>query len=228
MAQIELLILANSRKLGGRCVAGVDATTREWIRPVSAQPDGTVSVHRCRLNTGDDAALLDVVRMEVGVPRPEKYQPENRVLGDEPWHLVQVVEPDEAHLVLDPLLTRHGELLGNSEERIAAATFATVPAAASLVLIEPADIQWIVTTTFGGRRQIRAWFRHDNRGYSLPVTDPIWVSRLGALAVGAHPRAAANVQEDERLVLTVSLGEPLDGYCYKLVAGVIVLPQASA
>lgn len=40
MAKVQFICLANSWKMGGRCVAGVGA--QGWIRPVSGIPGGTL------------------------------------------------------------------------------------------------------------------------------------------------------------------------------------------
>lgn len=53
---IRMICLANSRKIGGRCVAGIDVNTGEWVRPV-------------RDNGG--ALTLDDISYEDGTGRTE-------------------------------------------------------------------------------------------------------------------------------------------------------------
>ncbi|MFO7906187.1 MAG: hypothetical protein R6U98_26250, partial [Pirellulaceae bacterium] len=39
----EFICLANSRKHGGRCIAGIERRSGKWIRPVSDLDDGRVA-----------------------------------------------------------------------------------------------------------------------------------------------------------------------------------------
>ena len=60
--------------------------------------------------------------------------------------------------------------------------------------------------------------------YDLAVTDPIWRSRLSDLSIGMHPLELAELKSNEEVLFALSLGEPFEGWCYKLIAGVIVIP----
>src|SRR6516225_9785476 len=89
MPRIQFICLANSWKMGGRCVAGWRTDGRGWIRPVSAQVDGTLASLEYVYADGTDAALLDIVEVDVTAARPEPHQPENWVLAPRKWKLVQ-------------------------------------------------------------------------------------------------------------------------------------------
>jgi hypothetical protein len=82
---------------------------------------------------------------------------------------------------------------------------------------------WRVTTSRTGRRQTRANFTLAGPSYDLSVTDPIWEHRLRDLPNGVHERTAAGIETWEEVFLTISLGEPFYGSCYKLVATVIAI-----
>ena len=60
---LQIVCLANSRKLSGRCVAGklLDGSG-QWIRPVSAREHEEVSLDERRYDNGEDPVLRDVVR----------------------------------------------------------------------------------------------------------------------------------------------------------------------
>jgi hypothetical protein len=115
------------------------------------------------------------------------------------------------------------DILGNVSDRVSNASLATQPASASLALVEPTSLEWHITTGFQGGRQTRARFTLSGRSYDLSVTDPEWEERLGALPMGVHPRAAGGIPANADVFLTISLGEPFHGDCFKLVAAVIVL-----
>src|SRR2546426_8668831 len=89
---VDLLVLASSRKHGGRCVAGWDLTNDRWLRPVSPLPDGTLEQAHCAIE-GDWPHLFDVVRVEIDTQRATVYQPENWEITDRPWERVSVAEP---------------------------------------------------------------------------------------------------------------------------------------
>lgn len=89
MPIIDLICLANSRKHSGRCIAGLATNGSGWIRPVSSTLDGTLFSYHYRLNDGSDVQLMDIVRVELVQPRPEVHQPENWVIGQSKWRLIQ-------------------------------------------------------------------------------------------------------------------------------------------
>ncbi len=60
MLGLDIICLANSRKLTGRCVAGLRTDGMGWVRPVSALPDGTLSMKDYTLDHGNEVELLDI------------------------------------------------------------------------------------------------------------------------------------------------------------------------
>ncbi len=226
MPNVQFICLANSWKMGGRCVAGVRVGCRGWIRPVSTRADGTL-LSESRYANGAEAALLDIVEAEVVAPRPEPHQPENCLLGPGTWHLVEHLPPGAAMQHLAPFLVPGPVLLGNQSDRVAHATLLQQPASASLALVEPQGVEWYITTSpFDGRRKTRCYFNLAGEYYNLAITDPVFIPRLRGLADGYYARDAAGIAPTDRVLLTVSLGEPFQatGHCYKLVAAVLVLP----
>jgi hypothetical protein len=241
--KVTFICLANSRKLGGRCVAGIRTDGGGWIRPVSPQPSGTLSRRHCTLDNRNEANPLDVVEIEVTAARPEPHQPENWVLGRErwrfldwifgipSWHRIGRVQAARAFQSLEGFLSSGPDLLGNPGDRVSYDHLKDKSAPASLELIQPSNVSWHITESSAGRRQTRAHFQLSGQHYDLPITDPQWEQRLSYLTYGTHHRAAADVAPDHRLLFTISLGEPFygnypAGECFKLVAAVLVLPKA--
>lgn len=224
MPKVQFICLANSRKMQGRCVAGLRTDGSGWFRPVSALADGTLSYSNCILDDGNEAALLDVVEVDVVRPRPEPHQPENWELAPATWHVVQRIAPANAYAGLRTALVPGPALLGGPGDRVAHAPFLVTPAAASLSIVEPSSVQWEITTSLRGNRQTRCWFVLGGANYNLSVTDLKIERALSGHAQGVHPRDAAGIPPQARVLLTISLSEPFNGDCYKLVAAVLALP----
>lgn len=230
MPEIELVCLANSRKQVGRCVAGLRTDGSGWVRPVRDSPDGVLFPLDYDCGNGQEAALLDVVRVPLAGPRPECHQPENWLYAGGRWQLVRRIPAALAGRVLAPALVPGPALLGDRYDRVPCELFLDRPASASLALIEPQTIQWQIRMGVRGNRQTRASFNLRGQSYNLAVTDPAFEERLLHLREGFHPRGAAGMGAADRVLLTISLGEPFPptGDCFKLVAAVLVLPGARA
>jgi len=63
----EIIILANSRKYHGRCVAGIDLKTGKWVRPISISDHEEVPE-----SVAADFNLLDIVEIPLTI-KQEKY-----------------------------------------------------------------------------------------------------------------------------------------------------------
>jgi hypothetical protein len=75
-----ILCLANSRRPGGRCVAGKEfagGKTGAWIRPVDPQNDNAISEQESLYKDGASADLLDIVTIPMTEPKPQHYHTEN-------------------------------------------------------------------------------------------------------------------------------------------------------
>jgi hypothetical protein len=223
MPTVDFICLANSKKRQGRCVAGIKVGGG-WIRPVSNTLEG-ILFHEYILAEGNELKLLDLVRVEVTNPRPEAHQPENWVLTNAKMTLLARPAPKYMLSVLQNYLTNDAKLLGNSGDKISESYYADNPLKASLTLVNPAEIEWnIATHNQRGTRQVRACFDLGGKEYSLSVTDPLWLAKLETLPLGNHPSSAIGLSPNAKIWLTISLSEPFNGACYKLVAAVIVNP----
>lgn len=226
MPTFDLICLANSRKHNGRCVAGLRTDGQGWLRPVGLGQGGVLYPPHYTLADRTEAGVLDLLRVDLTEPRPAPHQPENWLIGCARWELLarpagpQIIDGLRAALVHGP------ELLGNNLAKVPYAQFEANHAPASLALVYPQATEWRLGTSSRGSRQTRLAFTLAGVLYSLPVTDLGWELRLAHLPLGVHPLTAAGLQTQDRVILTISLSEPLEGYCYKLVAAVIVVPPA--
>ncbi len=227
------LVLANSRKLGGHCVAVVDAGG-QWIRPVSDTDHGELGTADCWIEN-DSRMLqpLDVVEADIGEPRSRPYQPEDHEAPSY-WRLW---DPQPSRSEVSAWLNAavdHGAdfLTRGRQDRIRETEItASSPLEFSLTLVRPSGPTWRVQTTMSGGRQVRVSFTladvTDDRGRPIPfdlvVTDPLWEERVRNAAGGAILQvttAELGMSDDDAVYLTVSLGEPFNGDHYKLVAAV--------
>jgi hypothetical protein len=76
------------------------------------------------------------------------------------------------------------------------------------------DFNYYCTESITGAEQYRGRFTHQNEFYDFPITDLDFISR---------ENEKANQFTEKQAYLTLSLGEIFRGYCYKLIAGVIIL-----
>ncbi len=218
----RLVCLANSRKLHGRCVAGREwdgARAGRWIRPISARDGGEVSEYERQYEDGSDPQVLDVIDVPLLEARPEDYQTENWLLdpkcywervGRLSWSDLPALTDPVAPLWIDGRSTYNGL---NDKIPIAA----TGSVAASLRLLHVDQLRLMVCTpgeAFGNnKRRGQGRFRHASREYALWVTDPGFER-----AYLAKPNGTYDIAECH---LTISLGEPYQEACYKLIAAII-------
>lgn len=216
----EFLCLANSRKLGGRCLAGY-VEDRGWVRPVSSVSGGEVSLSKAK-----DIELLDLVEIDLRRPEPLASQPENFVFNPATFS-TRTGMPSEVVALLESVLDPDPEVLKRGQpDQISTTAIQSTSISASLALIEPDSIQWSVTISLSGSRQTRCVFSLRGKAYDLVVTDTSVHSSLGEIGRGSHPRSAAGFSDDDRVLLTISLAEEFRNAHYKLVAAAIALPNA--
>lgn len=212
MRKVDFLCLASSYKPGGRCVAGIDLNSGEWIRPVSNRDDGTIPHSVYHL---DDAGRLirplDQVVMHLDAARPEPEQPENWLNADSAWVLTDEWTIDEARDVLNDLTSADAKLFGSSGGGVAEQDIPRRGVSESLTVVRVDSPTFYVNRRPSGSKQLRATFDLGTEYYDLPVSD-------------MEPWADTLREEDRPQQMhgewrfTCSLGLRWKGVCYKLVA----------
>lgn len=225
MPLFDIICLANSTKLSGRCIAGLRTDGEGWMRPIGPGPNGELHDGQYTFADVTEPALLDIVRIEVTERRPSAYQPENWLLGGRIWELVNRPASAELAPLIASQLIRGPALLGDTAASMSLASFSENPAGASLALVAPSQIQWQVSQ-FENTKRVRVHFKLRDSLYGLPVTDPKYVDRLKQLPIGVRQSAEIGIPPARKLLFTVSLSEPFNGACYKLVAAILALPQS--
>jgi len=225
MALVDLICLANSNKVGGRCVAGLRADGNGWLRPVASDTDhGQLYARHYRFDDKPEPDVLDLIRVDLAEPRPVPGQPENWSLGAGRWVLLAGPIGPKERAVLKSAIVNGPALLGSTGRSIAEKYAGRV--STSLALVAPLWLRWYVSRDMYDRLQARVIFALDGKKYDLPVTDPAWSSRIVRTIseVGQHTNDIIGIPKRSMVWLTVSLSEAFKGACYKLVAGVVVLP----
>jgi len=218
----RMVCLANSRKLNGRCVAGIELSAGKrvgWIRPVSAREHEEVSEYERQYEDGSDPQLFDIMDVPMIEPKPKDYQQENWLLDpDYYWQRVAQLKWSDLHALVDPVrrLWADGDSTNNGlNDRIAFAQASDIRSSLCLVSVNRMTLSVFKPgEAFGNpKRRVQGRFKHAGVDYHLWVTDPV------------YERAYLAKQDGDYLIggsfLTVSLGEPHNGYCYKLVAAIM-------
>jgi hypothetical protein len=219
----DIIVLARSKKIGGICLAGIAPTTGQWIRPISGLDAGQLMRGHCEV-AGRLPQHLDVVRFDHTGPTSDPAQPENvRITGSD-WELVETIAPGNGYNTLSPYIVAGPLLLGNRGRAVDDAV-AQQGIEASLALIEPDSLELCLRTGYN-RDSPRAQFSLDGAPYDLPISEFEVGPALRRAGLGTHSFSDIGFDEPGRVLLTISLGEPLQDSTerWKLVAAVIRLP----
>jgi hypothetical protein len=220
----RIVLLANSRKLSGRCLAGKEqiptAARGPWVRPVSDRAAEELSEEERQYQDGTDPRVLDIIDVPLRGHRPKAYQSENWVIDpDKYWvRAGRAKWKDLAGLADKPntLWTNGNHTYNGLNDRVGATEAAELDHSLFLLHLDQLKIHVFAPgATFNNpKRRVQASFSTAGVDYSLWVTDPI-IERIylagddGEFAIG-------------ECFVTVSLGEPnSDGFCYKLVAAIV-------
>lgn len=218
----RIVCLANSRKLSGRCIAGREFDGNHagaWIRPISAREHEEVSEYERQYENGSDPRVMDLIDVPLLTPRPKGYQQENWLLDPESywvrtaqiqWADLGMLTDNPATLWVNGSSTYHG-----FNDQIPLAAAAGLSNSLFLIHVNHVELQvYRPGADFGNPKQrVQARFAYNGNNYWLRVTDPV-------IERGFTQRGDGSYQLGESY-LTISLGEPFNNNCYKLVAAII-------
>jgi len=210
----RIVCLANSYKHGGRCIAGIDINTNQWIRPIPNNMNRAITSQR--MIDGREPDILDVLEIPVEDHGPDEgCQPENRLLKRGRWKKIGRLKPRD----LLQYCEDDSVILHNHKDRVPPDEFSKKPKCKwkSLQLIHSTGVYFYrnpwgkLCVSFSyGRKQC----------LDLKLTDPILLSRLDS---------GETISKD--CILTISLGTPFRRkqsdilFCWKMIAGVIELQK---
>ena len=204
--------------MSGRCIAGKIVNGNrysDWLRPVSSRQDGEVSEEERRYENGSDPRVLDIIDIPLLKPVPSGFQTENYLLDDKyywsskgrkSWHDIAAA----VDVIKGPLWWNGDSSYNGINDRVPASEYKKL--SSSLLLIRPEGLKIHVGQGYN-KREVRASFSYSTNDYKLKVTDPI-AERLYL----SGPDGSNGVSDAD---LCISLGEPFNGFTYKLVAALV-------
>lgn len=214
----EIIILANSAKKGGHCVAGKDIKTGEWIRPVSTIYGGELSREQVTLRSHNYewvAKTLNKVIINFHYHTPLSNQPENHLINLSPWKPNFKFNRKNLDKYLDT--PEHIWMYSSKQDRVDYRLFehGLIQNHQSLYLIKVELITYSVVLNTQGKQRLKGKFIYNDFEYTFPVTDPVYWKYKNA------PLGHTFIETDKYLCL--SLGEKFEatGECFKLIAAVI-------
>lgn len=219
----QLICLANSRKLSGRCVAGKEWSEQgsigEWIRPVSERETQEVSEYERQYVDGSDPEVLDIIEIPMKGYQPEGHQSENWLIEEtEYWEKIGTWPVTDLEELVDDVasLWINGHSTSNG-------TNDTIPADVSdnldtsLLFLNVGQLDLVVFApgdAFGNpKRRVQGKFTYMGHSYAFWVTDPNYEKKYLRMSDGTYSLGECFV--------TVSLGEPFRNSIYKLIATII-------
>jgi len=190
----------------------------EWIRPVSSRATEELSASERRLDDGSaEPNLLDILNIPLVEHRPTSCQTENHLIAEgESWTKAGRLEASAIPGLYQwpaSLWTNGYNSYSGQNDRIPEGEADALTS--SLLFIGPENLR--IHVQQGRRhRQVRAEFRMGTDDYNLVVTDPQMEHDFFNRGLGAYAY-------DYPCGMCVSIGEPFEGYRYKLVASIIAL-----
>ncbi|NMA74811.1 MAG: hypothetical protein GX963_11775 [Bacteroidales bacterium] len=209
---VELVVLANSFKEGGRCLAGKTVITGRWIRPISDRTKkGELNNEEYSDPQGVEYKQLDILRIPLKISCPEFYQPENYLfdhrrikrIGQYPFEqLENIVDRPNSVWLQD----------SRQADRLCENTLQDAPPNQSLLLIKPERFS---IRKIGSPPKFRAVFVYNEFEYDLSITDPSIYHQL------KYKKGDLIVNVRKPVFLCISLGQIWNGYSFKLVSSII-------
>jgi hypothetical protein len=227
MVTKKIVLLANSRKHAGRCLAGreiVDNGYLGWIRPVSAREGEELSEREREFGDGSDPKVLDIIEVPLAGAKPHACQTENWLIDDNyywaklgtmTWQQASVLAENPATLWFNNDSTYNG-----LNDQISKQLAENLRSSICLIRVDAIDIHVFAPgADFGNpKKRVQGRFKFNGVNYWLWITDPYMERKY----LQGEPR----VEKLGECLLTVSLSEPHEkspgvSYQYKLIASVL-------
>lgn len=205
----EMVVLANSYKEGGLCLAGKDLTTKKWIRPVSNSNGGSLSKLAY-----SNITPLNIVSMDLSQHVPLVEQPENFLISDSKTY----IQGNFPRLALENLIDTPSNLwmYGSKKDRVTPQEILSNQAIhQSLYLIKVEKLKIIVESNFCGGTKLVGEFHYNDVSYRLSITD------LSYCHYKNNPIGFFKIETNQYLCLSLGAFFVPTGHHYKLIAAIL-------
>ncbi len=206
---MRLVIMTESSKFSGKCVAGINMDDGKWVRLVSDDKEthGAIANSDLYYQDGGKCEVLDIVDVPVIEECGDDIQPENVLLDTSKYIKYIGMASLKDVLKIHPVEERK-DILGNQYSYISAQRVSTV--GYSLTLVEVQDLEIIQVENPNGRPKTKVNFIYQGYFYTyMSVTDPRFYSVMNGTIYS-------------RAILVVSIGTPFNEKYYKFVSKIFV------
>ena len=178
-----------------------------------------MSEYERQYEDGSDPVLLDIVAIPVLRQQRENYQTENWLLDDKYyWRKIGVYSRFDLPNLVDPVgglwINGHSTYSGTND-KIPTEHAASLSSSLRLIHVEQLTLSVFAPgEAFGNsKRRVQGRFDYAGERYALWVTDPGLEREYLKKLNGTYKLGPCH--------LTISLGEPYEGFCYKLIAAIV-------
>lgn len=212
---MKIVCLANSFRVGGRCLGGIEIDQNnnpiiqngrpKWIRPVCNTEHEEVPTHLV-----SDISLLDILEFQAIQATGHGHQSENVLFNTNTITTNGRFPISRLENLIDN--NRYNLVFGN--RGAAVPEHKVYELSYSLILLSLTEFE-TNERVFENRQypQIKLSFRHNGNLYNFPITDPSFLHRYGI---------NNNIlQGKQKIYVTFSLAAPHEEWSSKLVAGIM-------
>ena len=219
---LDIVVVSVSRRADGCSLIGYGAAVPGkygFVRLVAATPSGVLYLEGHRMGGMAEPRPFDLIRVEAPWADSRPTQPENRVVDDTEWELLER-PASRPHLVrLERTPVSNGPLFGTAGRAVRAAGYDLEE---SILFVEPHDTA-AVCEWDSAKERYRGRLRFTSGGnrYNLPLTDYRYARILRERGEGVYTLSQLGCRAPHGLRLVVTLGEPFHGWCYLMAAGIL-------
>ena len=225
VSTLTMICLANSYKLGGRCIAGIalDAYLKptQWIRLIGHNHPNGLTLDDYRYHNYQHPNVFDVVRVPIIEHQPSSYHVENWLIDTSyywdkrgEWDVSTTIKNLSAYINDDPLWVNGYSSSTGTNNRIPESLFGSLKNSLQLIIAD--DVTLFTQSGVDAKgieyNRLDVNFVLGRHEYTLRVTQPQMIKEYANSADSVHSFPLG------RCLLTISLSEPFNGFAYKLAA----------
>jgi len=224
----NIIILANSIKKGGRCVAGLEILNDDhsapvlgdWIRAIDlTQPEGTIQSKTSFLS-GGQLKPLDIVEIEFERCANDPHHPEDWVIDSAtPWRMLNSFSKS----ILSHIKSSSSDIWGNGK----AVSPGSLGATLQLIrIVKPIIVtSGYIINNFNGETKFKSFLTLNTGGgsYEVSITDPLFSSKhnMEPGHIGLGNVKTLELPVGTHLLMSLTPVWVTTGQQYKVIAAII-------